>query len=350
MNAGLIERKLINMGFRVDNPGILTTIQDSGRFGYEKFGVSPSGAMDFVSFTLANILAGNPDNESALEFTIAGATLTFDAEAVIAITGADMSPTINNKPCEMYRALKVNSGDVLKLGFVKDSCRAYLAVHGGLDLPLIMGSRAAAIQNHIGKKLQKGDYISIRKSETPVINLETRFITAPELPKNEKIVRVILGPQDDAFTKEGLENFLTQPYKVSKDFDRMGYRLEGAKITHKNDCNIISDGMVTGAIQIPGSGQPIIMMSERQTIGGYTKIAVVITANLPLIGQSKEGDVLRFKAVSVEEAHEELRKIHDDFNNIRERLDSGNINANINANYYKITVDGQAFDVSVEKL
>ena len=109
MNAGLIERKLINMGFRVDNPGILTTIQDSGRFGYEKFGVSPSGAMDFVSFTLANILAGNPDNESALEFTIAGATLTFDAEAVIAITGADMSPTINNKPCEMYRALKVRT-------------------------------------------------------------------------------------------------------------------------------------------------------------------------------------------------------------------------------------------------
>ena len=336
------------MGFKVENPGILTTVQDGGRFNYEKFGVSPSGPMDFISFTQANILAGNSFNESALELTIAGAVLTFDEECIIAITGADMSPMINNKPCEMYRALKINPGDVLRLNFAKNLCRSYIAFHGGLDVPLIMGSKAAAIQNHIGKKLQKGDYIKIRKTENQVKNLERRFITPTSYFLPPTCIRVILGPQDDAFTEEGIKNFLSQPYKVSKDFDRMGYRLEGAKISHKNDCNIISDGMVTGAVQIPGSGQPIIMMSERQTIGGYTKIAVVITADLPLIGQSKEGDILRFKAVSVKEAHEALRNTYNEFENLRANLDNVNINSNVNN--YRIKVDGRIFNVSVEKL
>ncbi|MBR0094363.1 MAG: biotin-dependent carboxyltransferase, partial [Synergistaceae bacterium] len=345
-SVGRTERKLNNMGFRVDNPGILTTIQDGGRFGYEKFGVSPSGAMDFISFTQANILADNPNDESALELTIAGATLTFDSECVIAITGADMSPTINGKPCEMYRALKLNPGDVLKLGFVKNLCRSYIAFHGGLDVPQIMASRATAIQNHIGQKLQRGDHIDIRSSDSPVRNFETRAITPTSSLLTPNSIRVILGPQAEAFTDEGIENFLSQPYKVSKDFDRMGYRLEGAKIAHKNDCNIISDGMVTGAIQVPGSGQPIIMMSERQTIGGYTKIAVVITADLPLVGQSKEGDILKFKAVSVKEAHEALREVHKGFDDLRASLDTPR--ANPNASYYRIKVDGRAFNVSVE--
>ena len=336
------------MGFKVDNPGILTTVQDSGRYGYEKFGVSPSGPMDFVSFTLANILVGNSWGESALEMTISGAFITFDSEAVIAITGADMSPTINGQSCSMYKALTIKPGDALKMGFVKEGCRSYVAFHGGLDVPEIMGSKATAIQNHIGGKLHKGDYINISRSDTLIFNLSSRFISTPQKATGEKIIRVILGPQDDAFTKEGINNFLTQPYKVSKDFDRMGYRLEGEKIAHKVDCNIISDGMTTGAIQVPGSGQPIIMMSERQTIGGYTKIATVITVDLPLIGQSKEGDVLRFKAIDVKEAHKILRGINDKFRTINEKLDSSISNSN--AKYYRVKVDGKFYDVSIEEV
>lgn len=332
------------MGFKLENPGILTTVQDSGRYGYEKFGISPSGPMDFVSFTLANILAGNSFSESCLELTISGATLRFDSECVIAITGADMNAKINGRPCEMYRALKVNAGDVLAPGFAKAGCRTYIAFHGGLDVPVIMGSRSSALQNHIGKKLQKGDYLQVRKDNSPVMNLNSRFMLPPEKAKSEKIIRVILGPQEDRFTEKGINDFLTQPYKVSSEFNRMGYRLEGAKIEHKTDCNIISDGMTTGAIQIPGSGQPIIMMSERQTIGGYTKIASVITADLPVIGQSREGDVFRFKAVSIKEAYESLREIYKGFNALQERLNNSNLQN------YRVKVDGKIYHVSIERL
>ena len=330
------------MSFKIENAGILTTIQDRGRFGYEKFGVSPSGPMDFVSFTQANILVGNSFNDACLELTISGCTLRFDSESVIAITGADMNAMINGRPCEMYRALKINAGDVLKLGFAKEGCRTYIAFSGGLDVPIIMGSKSAAIQNHIGKRLQKGDYV---KTFAPLIqNLDSRFTEPPERMKGEKIIRVISGPQDYMFTEEGIRNFYTQPYKVSNDFNRMGYRLEGTKIAHKTDCNIISDGMMTGAVQVPGSGQPIIMMSERQTIGGYTKIASVITADLPLIGQSREGDILRFKSVSLKEAHDALREIHNSFMKLKESMNGSSIQN------YRVKVDGKIYHVSIEKI
>lgn len=330
------------MGFHVENPGILTTVQDSGRYGYEKFGISPSGPMDFVSFTLANILVGNSFSESCLELTVSGASLRFDSECVIAVTGADMNAKINGRPCETYRAVKINAGDVLALGFVKAGCRTYIAFHGGLDVPVIMGSKSAALQNHIGRRLQKGDYI--RTYDSQAMNVESRFIEPSEIQTGEKIIRVILGPQYDRFTEKGIADFLTQPYKVSSDFNRMGYRLEGAKIEHKTDCNIISDGMTTGAVQIPGSGQPIIMMSERQTIGGYTKIASVITADLPLIGQSREGDILRFKSVSLKEAHESLREIYTNFTALQTRFNDSNLQS------YRVKVDGKIYHVSIERL
>lgn len=334
------------MGFTVKTAGILTTIQDNGRFGYEKFGISPSGPMDFVSFTLANILVGNSWGDSALEATLLGPSIVFDDECIIAITGADMTPMINNAHCEMYRALSVKSGDVLNLGNspARTNCRAYIAFHGGLEVQRVMGSAATAIQNRIGSRLHKSDYIRIHKSITPVRNLQSRFIVPPESLSGEKIIRVILGPQDHAFTDEGLANFLNTPYTVTSDFDRMGYRLTGKNISHKTDCNIISDGIVNGAIQVPGSGQPIIMTAERQTIGGYTKIAAVISADLPVIGQSRAGDILRFKAISVREAHEILREVNNNLMAIQERLDSARVTS------YRVKVDGKIYHVSVEHL
>lgn len=338
------------MGFVTENPGVLTTIQDEGRYGYEQFGMSPAGPMDAAAFRTANILVGNPEGESALEATVLGPTLRFDQDNVIAVTGADMAPALNGRPCPMYQAVAVRAGDRLALGAAKTGCRAYIAFAGGLDVPQVMGSRATALQNKVGgyqgRKLAKGDAVGFR-APTPALPLP-RTAPVPAPAGKEVTIRVILGPQDDMFTKEGLDTFLSQPYAVSKDFDRMGCRLEGPVIQHKADGNIISDGMVTGAIQVPTSGQPIIMLAERQTVGGYTKIATVISADLPLAGQRKTGDIIRFRAVSVEEAHRAWREANRELAELKNRLAQPQP-ARPAGTVYRVTVNGRTYEVQVVK-
>lgn len=343
------------MGFVTENPGVLTTIQDEGRYGYEQFGMSPAGPMDGTAFRTANLLVGNPEGESALEATVLGPTLRFDQDNVIAVTGADMAPALNGQPCPMYQAVSVKAGDQLKLGAAKTGCRAYIAFAGGLDVPPVMGSRATALQNKVGgyqgRKLAKGDAVGFRTPNPSLPLPRTAPVPAPA--GREVTIRVILGPQDDMFTKEGLDTFLSQPYTVSKDFDRMGCRLEGPVIQHKTDGNIISDGMVTGAIQVPTSGQPIIMLAERQTVGGYTKIATVISTDLPLVGQRKTGDVIRFQAVSVEEAHRAWRETNRELEELKANLDRPrSVQPQLvqpAGTTYKVTVNGRSYQVQVVK-
>lgn len=347
------------MGFTAENPGVLTTIQDEGRYGYEQFGMSPAGPMDQNAFRTANLLVGNPMGESALEATVLGPTLRFDADNVVAVTGADMGPALNGQPCPMYQAVAVKAGDQLKLGAAKTGCRAYIAFAGGLDVPQVMGSRATALQNQVGgyqgRKLAKGDRIGFRAPNPRLPLPRTAPVPAPA--GKEAVIRVILGPQDDMFTKEGIDTFLSQPYTVSKDFDRMGCRLEGAQIAHKTDGNIISDGMVSGAIQVPTSGQPIIMLAERQTTGGYTKIATVISADLPLAGQRKTGDVIRFQAVTVEEAHKLWKAFHQELEDLKAQLDRPRPQLMVQQPQpipsagitYKVTVNGRSYQVQVVK-
>ena len=348
------------MGFTAENPGVLTTIQDEGRYGYEQFGMSPAGPMDLKAFRTANLLVGNDPGESALEATVLGPTLRFDQSNVIAVTGADMVPVLNGQPCPMYQAVAVKAGDQLRLGAAKTGCRSYLAFAGGLDVPQVMGSRATALQNQVGgyqgRKLAKGDQVGFRAPNTALA--APRIAPVPAPTGKEVTIRVILGPQDDMFTKEGINAFLSQPYTVSKDFDRMGCRLEGAVIQHKTDGNIISDGMVTGAIQVPTSGQPIIMLAERQTVGGYTKIATVISADLPLVGQRKTGDVIRFQAVTVEEAHRLWREFTQELEDLKGQLDRPQTVQSQPAQSqaaqpvgitYKVTVNGRTHQVQVVK-
>lgn len=343
------------MGFVTENPGVLTTIQDEGRYGYEQFGMSPAGPMDGTAFRTANILVGNPEGESALEATVLGPALRFDQDNVIAVTGADMAPALNGQPCPMYQAVSVKAGDQLKLGAAKTGCRAYIAFAGGLDVPPVMGSRATALQNKVGgyqgRKLAKGDAVGFRTPNPSLPLPRTAPVPAPA--GREVTIRVILGPQDDMFTKEGLDTFLSQPYTVSKDFDRMGCRLEGPVIQHKTDGNIISDGMVTGAIQVPTSGQPIIMLTERQTVGGYTKIATVVSTDLPLVGQRKTGDVIRFQAVSVEEAHRAWRETNRELEELKANLDRPRpVQPQLvqpAGTTYKVTVNGRSYQVQVVK-
>ena len=298
------------MSIEVLHPGLLTTVQDLGRTGYQRFGVSVSGAVDPRSAAVANILAGNPDGEAVLECTVLGPQLRFDAPAVIAVTGADLGPTLDGVPVENYRALRVQAGQTLRFTGLKCGCRAYLAVSGGLDVPEVMGSRSTYMKAKIGgwhgRKLEKGDVLPLRAPGTEPKALENRALAPEFRGRSEYTLRVVMGPQDDAFTPGGVSAFLSGVYTVTPEFDRMGCRMEGPEIEHNGSADILSDGIAFGAVQVPDSGQPIVMLADRQTTGGYTKIANVISADFRLLGQLKSGDRVRFEKVSLAAAQEAL--------------------------------------------
>ena len=239
-----------------------------------------------------------------------GPQLKFETDEVIAVTGGDLSPTLDGQPVPSYAALAVKAGQTLRFGAPKAGCRAYIAFAGGLDIPLVMGSRStymkAAIGGFEGRKLQKGDALGLRAPVAGYANLHQRAIAPEFVPRPVYTLRVVLGPQDDAFTPEGVATFLSSEYTVTNEFDRMGCRMDGPAIQHKNGGDIISDGIAFGAIQVPGSGKPILMGADRQTTGGYTKIATVISADFRLLAQLKAGDKVRFEAVSVQAAQQAL--------------------------------------------
>jgi len=304
---------------KVIAPGPLSTVQDAGRFGYMSTGFSPNGAMDGYSMCIANILVGNRPEEGVIEMTLMGMTVSFDGDAVVALTGADMQPRLNDSedPIPMYEAFAVHKGDTLKLGAASSGMRTYLAVSGGFDLPFVMGSLSTNLKCGLGgfqgRKLRAGDVLPLR--ETLELSLIGARKTAPENDYKKNItVRVVLGPQEDYFTQKGIETFLGSRYTVSGQSDRMGVRLEGNKIENKNGVDIISDGIATGAVQIPASGTPIIMMADRQTTGGYAKIATVISADLKKMAQAAPGTGVRFVAVTEKEAvrlkKEEENRLH----------------------------------------
>ena len=263
---------------KVINPGMYTTVQDLGRMGYQQYGVSVSGSMDQFAHRLANLLVGNDQNEAVLEMTIIGGTYTFEEDVFIAITGADMNPMLNSKTSVgMWRIVSVNKGDQIMFNAAKNGCRCYLAVAGGFDLPEVLGSKSTYVRGKLGgfegRTLKKDDVIHINETNEDSKDLIGRFVDAKFIPKYEEMIelRVVLGPQDDAFTKKGISDFFSGKYKVSNEFDRMGYRLEGKEVEHLSSADIISDGIVKGAVQIPGQGKPIIMLADCQTTGGYTK-------------------------------------------------------------------------------
>lgn len=294
------------MSITVLNPGLLTTVQDQGRIGYQQFGVPVSGAMDPRSAALANILAGNDQGEAVLECTMMGPQLRFDRANVIAITGGDLGPTLDGQPVPSYQAVAVQAGQVLKFTAPRAGCRAFAAFAGGLDIPLTMGSRSTYMKAKIGgfqgRRLEKGDQIGFRAPMETLNRMADRRLTPEFTPKPVYTLRVVLGPQDDAFTGAGITAFLSGTYTVTPEFDRMGCRLDGPVIAHKESADIISDGIAFGAIQVPSSGTPIIMLADRQTTGGYTKIATVITADFRILAQLKAGDKVQFDQVSVEYA------------------------------------------------
>ena len=315
------------MSITVLNPGLLTTVQDMGRIGYQQFGVSVSGVMDPRATSIANILVGNQEGEAVLECTMLGPQLRFDAANCIAITGGDLGPTLDGKPIPNYCAVSVEAGQVLRFTGPKTGCRAFIAFAGGLDIPVVMGSRSTYMKAKIGglegRKLAKDDVIAFRAPKTQLKNMKDRNLYPEFVPRDVYTVRVVMGPQDDAFTDAGVKTFLSETYTVTPEFDRMGCRLEGAVVEHKESGDIISDGIAFGAIQVPSAGKPIIMLADRQTTGGYTKIANVITADFRIIGQLKAGDKVRFEKVSIAHAQDALLTQRAALRLLRKSVDRG---------------------------
>ena len=290
---------------KIITPGPLSTVQDGGRFGYMSTGFGSGGAMDLRAMRIANILAGNDPEDGVMEMTMLGMTVEFDQDAVIVLTGADMSPMLGGEPVPMYETVQVQEGDRLVMGAAKSGMRGYLAVSGGFDIDPVMGSQSTNLKVKLGgfqgRKLLAGDQIPLRQSMT-LDMLGLRKTTPENDYPQTAVVRVVFGPQEDYFTEKGIDTFLRTRYNVSGQSDRMGVRLEGTPIENKNGVDIISDGIAYGSVQIPAAGTPIIMMADRQTTGGYAKIATVITADLYKIAQARPGTGICFQAVTEKEA------------------------------------------------
>ena len=292
------------MGIQIINGGFLTTIQDMGRYGYQETGMSVSGVMDTRAASLANILVGNDTNEAVIEITMMGPTMKFTEDEIIAVTGGDLGAKIDGKPVERYRAVLVKAGQTLSFMGMYGGSRAYIAFAGGLDIPVVMGSRSTNIKCGLGgfkgRRLLDGDYISFRAKRRYLPYFLSRSLDLNEFDQDNITLRVIMGPQDDAFTAAGKETFLSSEYVVTSEFDRMGCRLEGPFIASKSTTDIISDGIAFGSVQVPSHGKPIILLADRQTTGGYAKIATVISVDIPKLVQRKTDHKVKFQAVTVE--------------------------------------------------
>ena len=341
---------------KILDAGLLTTVQDLGRYGFQRYGVSASGVMDEYSAKIANKLVGNKVGEAVLETTLKGVQIEFLQNTAVAITGGNCDVTLNGTKIELWQSYLVNRGDILKMGICKSGLRNYLAFAGGIDVPVIMNSKSTNLKAKVGgfngRKLMTGDILSIGVGslEAP-LTLNKYYI--PTYSKDIK-VGVILGQQDDHFTEAGIKTFLNETYTVTQESDRMGIRLSsvsGATIEHKNGADIISDGITFGAIQVPGSGQPIVMMADRQTTGGYTKIGNVISSDLAKLAQATPGTKVKFVEYTLEQAVQAIKNNDIIINNqnsyvspVKEEVED------TSSREYRIKINNKIFELKVERI
>ena len=286
------------MSIQVIKPGMLSTVQDLGRWGYQYLGVPVAGPMDRCAHRLANLLVGNPPSAATVEVTLIGPELAFEARSLMAVTGAEFEVRVGDRPVPMNAAFEVPAGSRVRLGRRGLGTRAYLAVAGGFDTPAPLGSRATHLPSQVGgvggRGLVAGDRLPIGAAiGVPPEPGRARQPVVP-LPRGGSRIRVMLGPQEQACTRSGLDTFRSSRYVVSEQSDRMGYRLQGPAVELRPDSPILSDSTPLGTVQIPGAGEPIVLMADGQTTGGYPRVATVITADLPLAGQLGPGDWIEF--------------------------------------------------------
>jgi biotin-dependent carboxylase-like uncharacterized protein len=303
---------------RVLSPGLLTTIQDLGRPGYQSLGVPVGGALDPIALRAANVLVGNAPDAGALEVAYVGPTLVVEAdEARLSFAGAEAAIEIlpdetarSGERIATMRSIRLRRGEVVRIGALSGSAVLYVGVEGGFAVEPVLGSVSTYLRGAIGgwngRALVKGDLLPLRRSE-PSDGEDRRLDGFDLAPRTE--LRAIAGPQSDHFSAGAVEQFFNSEYTVSNSADRMGMRLEGLPLEHARAINIISDGIAPGSVQVPGNGLPIVLLADRQTVGGYPKIATVVSADLPALGRLRIGTKIRFASVTIEEAEAARRAL-----------------------------------------
>lgn len=309
------------MSLHILRPGLLTTVQDLGRFGYQQDGIIVSGAMDAVALRIANLLVGNTETAAGLEITLLGPTIRFETDHLIALTGAHLSPTLNGQPVGRNRAVWVVAGAELAFGPAVAGCRAYLAVAGGVAVPLVLGSRATYLRAGFGglegRALRAGDALPVGNPSPLGIRLTqalaspgrawvpARFTPGPDLCpllRPEPVIRAVRGPEYAQFSAASQGVFWREPFTITAEADRMGYRLQGPGLEQPAATELLSSAVTFGTVQVPAGGQPIVLLADHQTTGGYPRIVQVISADFSALAQARPGQRLRFEEVSLNEA------------------------------------------------
>ncbi len=310
------------MSIRVESFGLLTTVQDLGRRGFQHLGVSPGGAMDEVSHRMANLLLGNPTHAPTLEITLTGPNLQFETESMITLCGADLSPTIEGQPVPLWRPVMVGAGSLLRFGRPVQGTRCYLAVEGGFLVSSVMGSTSTHLTAgfggfqgrflRIGDRLETGPcpgdrYPTLRQrfhqGQRPFLGLDWFAPWPLELDFiRPATLRIIQGPQWSLLTSDSRQSVLETTFKVAPNSDRMGIRMQGPRLSLEQPLEMVSSGVATGTLQLPPDGSLILLMADRQTTGGYPRLGEVASVDLPKAAQLRPGENLRFSTISLEEA------------------------------------------------
>ena len=316
----------------IQEPGLLSTIQDLGRYEYQKYGVPTSGALDSLAFQIGNILLGNTNENPGIETTMIGPTIKFNSNMWICITGAQSSPMLNGNEIKMWKPIYVRKNSILKWGALNWGIRSYILFKMDMEIEKTMNSYSAntglGIGGHNdGLPLKKGDKLNLINSNSSIPILNNNFdYTKHYIPQeNDITLRIILGPHDDYFNQNQINKFLSSEYKITPQSNRIGYRLSGSQIKHANKSDIISEGGALGSIQIPGEGQPIILLQDRGTTGGYPKIATIATVDIPKLAQAQPGQVIKFEKIDIEESISLLRSSNQILHNL---------NSNYNTKHY----------------
>ncbi|MBS4219753.1 biotin-dependent carboxyltransferase family protein [Bacillus sp. FJAT-49711] len=298
--------------------GAFTTIQDLGRNGWQAYGMPVGGAMDRMAARFANILLGNDENEAVLEMTLVGPTIQFNENTIISIFGANMAPKIFGKMIEIRKPISIKKGDIITFGAAQSGVRTYLAVKGGFSLPKILGSKSTNVRANIGGPLQTGDVIQLNHSySTNHFSWGLSFKLENYIHDRHVPIRYVKGPQYDLFTEETKQALLESAFAISLHSDRMGYRLTGPKLSTNQKVELTTEGTTFGSIQVPPSGEPIILMADGQPTGGYPKIGQIINVDLPRLSQIRPGEYIRFKEISLIEAQKQMLDQHKEFTAIK---------------------------------
>ncbi|HLQ72753.1 MAG TPA: biotin-dependent carboxyltransferase family protein [Bacillota bacterium] len=324
------------MGIDVLQPGFFSTVQDLGRYNFQKFGMIVSGVMDNFATRIANILVGNDEGEAVIETMLHGLKIKINEDTVIAITGSKTRPLLNGAPIPMWRPVYVHAGDIISMPKLDNGLFTYIAFSGGLNIPVKFGSKSTYLSanfgGHEGRTLKKNDYIPFenesnenRKIKKYLKNNDYKvswFVRYHDFYAltHEAELKVIEGKEFDWFTEESKNNFLKDPFTLSPESNRMGFKLNGPNLQTKQQQELLSEGVTYGTIQVPSSGQPIVLMADHQTIGGYPKIGQLISANFSKLAQLQPGAKIKFTRISLEEAERMYIKKEQIINHIKQSI------------------------------